>query len=230
MRVQVLFISVFILVFAFCSKNDNSESTGETAAEKSTETAPVNEFKPLTSAEIAALKEKVKNTPLVDMEENEIAVIETEVGTIKLKFYINDAPDHCAHFKRLANLGFYDNTTFHRTVANFMIQSGDINSKDNIANNEGRGNPGYTINEEFNNKSHLKGVLSMARTSQGPNTAGSQFFICHADYPSLDGQYTAFGEVIEGLEVVDKIATAPLGRPEIPLNPVRLTKVRVIKK
>ena len=118
------------------------------------------------------------------------------------------APKHCRNFKKLANSGFYDKTAFHRIIPGFMIQGGDINSRDNDPKNDGQGGPGWTVDAEFNDISHKRGVLSMAR-SKDPNSAGSQFFICVADSPHLDGDYTAFGEVIENVHVADHIVKTP---------------------
>ena len=164
--------------------------------------------KPLMPQDIDRIKEiaaKYEPTPvLID----DIVTLETNRGTMKLKLFSNVAPKHCYNFKKLANSGFYDGTTFHRIIPNFMIQGGDIFSRDGSKKNDGQGGPGWTVDAEFNNIKHTKGVLSMARSSD-PNSAGSQFFICHANAPHLDGKYTAFGEVIDNIDVVDKIVNAP---------------------
>lgn len=145
----------------------------------------------------------------------EIALLEVEkFGTIKIKFYEDAAPGHVANFKKLAKQGFYDGTAFHRVVPGFMIQGGDPNTRSGPPDTWGMGGPGYTLKAEFNDKPHKRGVLSMARSAD-PNGAGSQFFICVADAHFLDHQYTAFGEVIEGMDVVDKIVRTPtLGNPQ----------------
>ncbi len=134
------------------------------------------------------------------------ADIETTQGQIKIQFFPNQAPNHVKNFINLANKGFYDGTIFHRIVKGFVIQGGDPNTK-NDSNKEawGTGGPGYTVNAEFNNISHDRGIVSMARTAD-PNSAGSQFFIVLNDSKFLDNQYTVFGKVIEGMNVVDKIA------------------------
>ena len=139
-----------------------------------------------------------------NMSDRQIAVIETNLGTIVIQLFPDVAPGHVENFVKLAQDGFYDGTTFHRVIPGFMIQGGDPNSKDDDRSNDGQGGPGYTINAEFNDKPHKRGILSMAR-AQDPNSAGSQFFIVVADSNFLDGQYTVFGEVIEGMEVADKI-------------------------
>ena len=127
---------------------------------------------------------------------------------MKLKLLPHVAPNHCNNFKKLANSGFYDKTTFHRIIPGFMIQGGDINSRDNDPKNDGHGGPGWTVNAEFNEISHKRGILSMARSAD-PNSAGSQFFICVADALPLDGKYTVFGEVIEKVHIVDHIVNTP---------------------
>ena len=139
-----------------------------------------------------------------NMSDRQIAVIETNFGNIVIQLYPDVAPGHVENFVKLAQDGFYDGTTFHRVIPDFMIQGGDPNSKDEDRSNDGQGGPGFTINAEFSDVPHKRGILSMAR-AQDPNSAGSQFFIVVADSNFLDGQYTVFGEVIEGMEVADKI-------------------------
>ncbi|MBW7929179.1 MAG: peptidylprolyl isomerase, partial [Fimbriimonadaceae bacterium] len=130
--------------------------------------------------------------------------METNHGRIVLKFFPAKAPGHVKNFKDLANKKFYDGTKFHRVIPNFMIQGGDPNSKSDDKSRHGMGGPGYQIKAEFNDIKHERGILSMAR-SQDPDSAGSQFFIMHKYAPSLDRNYSAFGQVIQGMDVVDKI-------------------------
>ncbi len=139
---------------------------------------------------------------------NDTIFIETTKGTIKLQYFTDIAPKHCYNFKKLANSGFYDNTTFHRVIKDFMIQGGDILSRDSKRDNDGTGGPGWKIDQEFNSIQHDRGILSMAR-GPSPNSAGSQFFICLKDAHWLDGNYTAFGRVIENIHVIDFIADTP---------------------
>ena len=127
---------------------------------------------------------------------DEVAVIKTSEGTMVLEFWPDVAPKHVENFKTLAKKGFYDGTCFHRVIKNFMIQGGDPLTKDDANQARwGTGDPGYKIKAEFNDKKHVRGVLSAAR-SQDPDSAGSQFFICHGSPASLDHQYTAFGKLI----------------------------------
>ncbi len=136
------------------------------------------------------------------------AVIETDKGTIKAKFSYDITPHTVDNFISLSNQQFYDGTAFHRIISGFMIQGGD--STGNVEGRAGTGGPGYEIMQEFSDvKKHERGTLSMARSSD-PNSAGSQFFIMHAKSPSLDSQYTAFGDVIDGMNVVDEIAKTPV--------------------
>ncbi|MDD5773272.1 MAG: peptidylprolyl isomerase [bacterium] len=128
----------------------------------------------------------------------EVAVIQTKKGKIVFEFYQDDAPNTVDNFKKLANKGFYDGLKFHRVEPGFVIQGGDPKGN-------GTGGPGYQIKAEFNKQPHLEGTVAMAR-SQNPDSAGSQFYICLAPAPFLNGQYTVFGQVIEGIDVVHKIA------------------------
>lgn len=134
----------------------------------------------------------------------EIAVIETDKGTIKFEFYPEDAPNTVGAFIELAQKGFYDGTKFHRVVADFVVQGGDPLSKTDDPM-VGTGGPGYRLKAEFNSRQHLDGTVAMAR-SQDPDSAGSQFYICLGPQPFLDGNYTVFGQVTEGMDVVRSIA------------------------
>lgn len=144
------------------------------------------------------------------------------LGDIVLKFFHDVAPGHVKNFTDLARKGFYNGTTFHRVIPGFMIQGGDPNSKSANRSSHGMGGPGYTIKAEFNSKPHKRGVLSMARAND-PNSAGSQFFICVADANFLDWQYTAFGEVVSGMEIADKIVNMKRDGSDNPLERVEMT-------
>lgn len=150
------------------------------------------------------------------------ARIETSVGAMTFEFFPDKAPGHVENFLKLAEQGFYDGTGFHRVIKGFMIQGG-------CPRGDGTGGPGYQIKAEFNDVHHARGVLSMAR-SQNPDSAGSQFFVCHGDAGFLDRQYTAFGKLIDGDDTLEKIATAavhPGGERSKPVNPVKIKKVVV---
>lgn len=150
------------------------------------------------------------------------AVISTNFGDIVLRFFPDVAPDHVDNFVDLADNGFYNGTTFHRVIPDFMIQGGDPNTLDEDRSQHGCGGPGYSIDAEFSDKPHRRGTLSMARSAD-PNSAGSQFFICVADSSFLDGQYTVFGEVVTGMEVVDVIVSQPRDANDNPLERIEMT-------
>ena len=156
-----------------------------------------------------------------NMSDRQIAVIETNFGNIVIQLFPDVAPGHVENFVKLAQDGFYDGTTFHRVIPGFMIQGGDPNSKDEDRSNDGQGGPGFTINAEFSDVPHKRGILSMAR-AQAPNSAGSQFFIVVKDSNFLDGQYTVFGEVIEGMDVADKIVNVKRDGNDNPLEKVTM--------
>ncbi len=158
---------------------------------------------------------------------NEQAVIETKFGNITLRFLSDVAPGHVKNFLDLAKKGFFDGSTFHRVIPGFMIQGGDPNSKSPDRSRHGMGGPGYTIKAEFNATPHKRGVLSMARAAN-PDSAGSQFFICVKDSSFLDRQYTAFGEVVSGMDVADKIVSQPRDGNDNPNDRIEM-KVKVIE-
>ena len=155
------------------------------------------------------------------------AILETKFGNMEIEFYPEKAPNHVNSFLELAKSGFYDGTAFHRVIPGFMIQGGDPNSKDDNRANDGVGGPGFNLKAEFNDIHHSRGILSMAR-SQHPDSAGSQFFICVADAPHLDRQYTAFGKVISGMDVADKIVAQPRDRRDNPKEKIDM-KVRIVE-
>jgi peptidyl-prolyl cis-trans isomerase B (cyclophilin B) len=163
----------------------------------------------LVTAAVAAEEKKEISTM---SNSNEVAVIKTNEGEMVVQFWTDAAPNTIENFKKLAHQGFYDGTIFHRIVKGFMIQGGDPNSKDAAKEGAyGQGGPGYEIKAEFNDHSHDRGVLSMAR-GPNPDSAGSQFFICLAPVRRLDGQYTTFGKLIKGEDVLEKIGNTSVER------------------
>ncbi len=162
--------------------------------------------------------------------DDEVAVIKTSEGTMVLEFWPDVAPKHVENFKTLAKKGFYDGTCFHRVIKNFMIQGGDPLTKDDAQQARwGTGDPGYKIKAEFNDKKHVRGVLSAAR-SQDPDSAGSQFFIVHGKAEFLDHQYTAFGKLIKGDEVLEKIATTETAPGDRPLKKMLVESVKIVPR
>lgn len=159
--------------------------------------------------------------------ENTIIKLNTNFGTITIKLFDGDAPKTTANFLKLAKENFYDGTRFHRVIKDFMIQGGDPLSKDAAAQSRwGTGGPGYSFEDEINAHKLIRGVLAMANA--GPNTNGSQFFIVTAQAtPWLDGKHTAFGEIIEGMEVVDKIERTKTNETDRPLEDVVIEKIEI---
>jgi cyclophilin family peptidyl-prolyl cis-trans isomerase len=163
--------------------------------------------------------------------QGDVAVLRVRgFGEIRFRLLPDKAPRHVANFKQLAAARFYDGTTFHRVIPKFMIQGGDPNSKDANPANDGTGTPGYFIAAEFNDVPHRPGIVSMARQA-APDTAGSQFFIMTSGseswQPQLDGQYTVFGELVSGQDVVDRISAVPRGPRDRPLENVVVESVRI---
>ncbi|MCU0770593.1 MAG: peptidylprolyl isomerase [Verrucomicrobia bacterium] len=147
-----------------------------------------------------------------------------------VEFWPDVAPKTVENFKKLARQGFYDGTCFHRVIKDFMIQGGDPLTKDEANQARwGTGDPGYKVKAEFNDRSHTRGVLSMAR-SQDPDSAGSQFFICHGNPTFLDRQYTAFGKLIKGDEVLEKIATTTTGPRDVPNARQSIDSIKIVPK
>ena len=155
------------------------------------------------------------------------AIIETKFGNIELKLFPDVAPGHVENFVKLAKSEFFDGTVFHRVIPGFMIQGGDPNSKGTDRSNHGTGGPGYSVKAEFNEKPHLRGALSMAR-SRDPDSAGSQFFIVVKKSSFLDHQYTVFGEVVNGMDVADIIVSQERDARDNPIERIEM-KIRVIE-
>lgn len=185
----------------------------------------------LLNAAVFAAEEKKETSPMSTS--NEVAVIKTNEGEMVVQFWTDAAPNTIENFKKLARQGFYDGTVFHRIVKGFMIQGGDPNSKDPAKESTyGQGDPGYKIKAEFNDHSHEPGVISMARAAD-PDSAGSQFFICLAPVRRLDGQYTTFGKLIKGVDVLEKIGDTPvtnngMGEMSKPTKRIVIESVKIV--
>lgn len=210
-------------LLAGCSKNAEEKVGMETNMTHET----------LTQEQIKLIMEEVSALGTPTIEADEVAVIETKFGRIVIEFDIENAPVHAANFKKLAQAGYYDGITFHRIIPGFMIQGGDINSRDDDPTNDGMGGPGYTVGAEIHNV-HKRGAIAAARTGNSTNperrSSGSQFFICHVDIPHLDGEYTVYGKIIEGIEVIDKIAEVNIGPGDRPLEDVVMDRVYMTTK
>ena len=209
---KILLSSTFVLLFGLAS-----------ACAAETNSAPAAKLEP--KKEVAKPDAKPASTNA-----NEVAVLKTSEGEMVLEFWSDVAPNHVENFKKLAKEGFYDGTAFHRVIKGFMIQGGDPNSKDESKKSSwGMGGPGHTVKAEFNSKAHVRGVLSMAR-SQDPNSAGSQFFICHGDPRFLDNQYTAFGKLIKGDDVLEKIATTTTEPGDRPAKRMNVESIKIVPR
>ena len=154
------------------------------------------------------------------------ATIKTDFGNIKFSLLPDLAPETVRNFSKLTKSGFYNGTLFHRVIPGFMIQGGDPNTKNSDKSMWGQGGPGYNLKAEFNSRSHLRGIVSMARSSD-PDSAGSQFFIVTSDSTFLDKEYTVFGEVIEGMDAADKIVNLPKDGNDCPLQEAKMLQLTV---
>ena len=154
------------------------------------------------------------------------ATVNTNLGNIEFELLSDIAQETVRNFIKLAKSGFYDGTLFHRVIPKFMIQGGDPNTKKSDKSTWGIGGPGYSIKAEFSSRSHLRGIVSMARSSD-PDSAGSQFFIVTSDSTFLDREYTVFGQVINGMEVADKIVNLPRDGNDCPLQEAKMIQVTI---
>jgi len=153
-------------------------------------------------------------------------IIKTDFGSIKFSLLPDIAPETVRNFLELAKSGFYNGTLFHRVIPGFMIQGGDPNTKNPDKSIWGQGGPGYNLKAEFSPRSHLRGIVSMARATD-PDSAGSQFFIVTSDSTFLDKQYTVFGEVVDGMEVADKIVNLPRDGNDCPKQEAKMLEVTI---
>lgn len=176
----------------------------------------------------AACAQQESQTSSRPQMEQGIVVIETKFGNIVVQLFEESARKHAANFKKLVHDGFYDGTTFHRVIPGFVIQGGDPNSEDEDRSNDGTGGPGYTVEAEIGLK-HERGFVAAARRSDQVNpkreSNGSQFYICLTDLPSLDGAYTVFGKVVEGMDIVDRIAAVDRDQRDNPTEKVEMIRV-----
>ena len=228
---KAFFHGVLFIALAACSQtgsgtdtaatDTNTTTTASSTTAASAEPAPATDTaQPMTSAAPAAQEKSMSAYS------NKIAEVHTTAGQFHIRFFPDVAPNHVKNFIDLSQQGFYDNTKFHRVIPGFVIQGGDPNTISGSPATWGTGGSPNKLKAEFNSIPHKRGILSMAR-SQHPDSASSQFFVCVADVPSLDNQYTVFGEVTQGMDVVDKIVSAPTGPGDRPTSPVAITKVVV---
>lgn len=259
MRKALLYPGMVALVAALClgalgckqaapaNKDEAPAATPAATSEQKTETPPSAQAE--TPAEVQPAESKAESESAKTPEEapakttspepekapagtEPVAILETRLGKIEIRFFPEKAPHHVKNFIDLCRSGFFNGTKFHRVIPGFMIQGGDPNTIKGDPSTWGQGGhvgkDGREINlkAEFNDIHHARGIVSMAR-AQDPDSASSQFFICVADAGYLDHQYTAFGQVISGMDVVDKIVNAPRGAQDRPNNPVAIQKAWV---
>lgn len=220
---KILFLIMFALLISGCSKDAviNDEANQSKMAGEKTKEVEKN-----TSLIISSGGKEIILKDLAP--EFSGAIIKTNFGDIKVKFYGEDSPLTVNNFLNLAQDGFYNGTKFHRVIKDFMIQGGDPNSKDDDWSNDGMGGPAYKFKDEFNNHKLVKGSLAMANS--GPGTNGSQFFIVIAEStPWLDGRHTNFGEVVEGMEIVDKIEVVEKNENDHPIEDVVVLSIELVK-
>ena len=225
-----LIYAAAVLALAACAPaNQDATATGTTATAANT-TMSTNPAAATTSSSMSDMKVQPatpaaaeENRPM-SYYQNKVAELHTTAGEIDIRFFPDVAPNHVKNFIDLAEKGFYNGTKFHRVIPGFMIQGGDPNTISGSPANWGTGGSGKYVNAEFNSVKHKRGIVSMARSSD-PNSASSQFFIMVADYPSLDNQYSVFGQVTKGMDVADKIVNAPTAQQDRPINPTTITKV-----
>ena len=208
---------VLLFTLAACSQTNNGDASTQT------DSAPTATTASETAPPAAAPTEPQEKS--MSAYENKIVELHTTAGQINLRFFPDLAPNHVKNFIDLSGKGFYDGTKFHRVIPGFVIQGGDPNTVSGNPATWGTGGSPNNIKAEFSPRPHKRGILSMARSGH-PDSASSQFFICVADVNSLDNSYTVFGEVTQGMEVVDTIVNAPTAG-ERPQNPTTITKAVV---
>ena len=214
---RIFFGVLMSVALTACAQNSGEAANTDTAATTVTETTASTAVETTSSAS----PEQEKS---MSQYENKVAELHTSAGEIDIRFYPDVAPNHVKNFLDLAQGGFYNGTKFHRVIPGFMIQGGDPNTKAGDPSSWGTGGSDKNVKAEFNTVSHKRGIVSMAR-SQSPDSASSQFFIVVKDSDFLDRNYTVFGAVTKGMDVADKIVSAPKGANDRPNNPVSIDKI-----
>jgi cyclophilin family peptidyl-prolyl cis-trans isomerase len=217
---NVIYALLAVAVAACTPANTaNNETTAAPTDTTTTSSATEATVPPATTWSAAA----EENKPMSQYE-NKVAEVHTSAGEIDIRFYPDVAPNHVKNFIDLAEKGFYNGSKFHRVIPGFMIQGGDPNTISGSPSTWGTGGSGKNIDAEFNSVKHKRGIVSMAR-SNSPNSASSQFFIMVADAPSLDNQYSVFGQVTKGMDIADKIVGAPRDASDRPNSPTTIDKI-----
>jgi cyclophilin family peptidyl-prolyl cis-trans isomerase len=222
MLLKTIIYTLLAVGIAACSpaSTANTETTTTQTETNTTASATATEATIPSPSPAAAGEEK---KPMSHYE-NKVAELHTSAGEIDIRFFPDVAPNHVKNFIDLAEKGFYNGTKFHRVIPGFMIQGGDPNTVSGSPSTWGTGGSGKNVAAEFNSVKHVRGIVSMARSSD-PNSASSQFFIMVATYPSLDGQYSVFGQVTKGMDVADKIVNADKNAQDRPTNPTSIDKI-----
>lgn len=202
--ISIFFVLLSLVLIAGCTTTDKNKEPAVKKPDKKKEAPAMTSDSTTPSALTTPTSDLSSQTAPTTPAHSLVAVIETNKGKIVFELYPSKAPKTVENFIKLSQEGFYNGIKWHRVEPGFVIQGGDPLSKDNDPSNDGYGGPGYTIPAEFNDLPHLEGTVAMAR-GEDPNSAGSQFYICLAPAPFLDGNYTVFGKVIEGMDVVKKI-------------------------
>ncbi|MEK6374426.1 MAG: peptidylprolyl isomerase [Acidobacteriota bacterium] len=223
---NLIYAAVILALAACAPANRDATATdgGETAtatAAAATTSSSMSDMKVPPPA--AAPKSSEENRPM-SYYQDKVAELHTSAGEIDIRFFPDVAPNHVKNFIDLAEKGFYNGTKFHRVIPGFMIQGGDPNTISGDPSTWGGGGSDKKVAAEFNSVKHKRGIVSMARPGD-PNGASSQFFIMVNDYPSLDGQYSVFGQVTKGMDVADKIVGARTGQQDRPLQPTSIEKI-----
>jgi cyclophilin family peptidyl-prolyl cis-trans isomerase len=222
---NLIYAAVIVALAACAPANRDATATdgGETAATTATSAAATtsSSMSDMTVPPAAAPKAE-EGKPM--SYQDKVAELHTSSGQIDIRFFPDVAPNHVKNFIDLAQRGFYNGTKFHRVIPGFMIQGGDPNTKTGDPGTWGTGGSGTNVPAEFSSVKHKRGIVSMAR-SNNPNSASSQFFIMVNDYPSLDGAYSVFGQVVKGMDVADKIVGAKTGPQDQPLQPTTIDKI-----
>lgn len=223
---------VFLGILMCVALTACAQNSGEPAVDTATDTAATATSSTETTTSAAVETAPPADSPaqqekkVMSQYENKVVELHTSAGQIDIRFFPDVAPNHVKNFIDLAQKGFYNGTKFHRVIPGFMIQGGDPNTKSGDPSMWGTGGSGTNVDGEFSTVKHTRGIVSMAR-SQSKNSASSQFFIMVADYPSLDGQYSVFGQVTKGMDIADKIVSAQKGPNDRPTNPTSIDKIVV---
>ena len=224
MLLKNVIYALLAVAVAACSpaSTGNNETTAAQTETNTTSSATATEASvpPATTSSAAA----DENRP-ISQYQNKVAELHTSAGEIDIRFFPDVAPNHVRNFIDLAEKGFYNGTKFHRVIPGFMIQGGDPNTVSGSPATWGTGNSGKNVAAEFSSVKHQRGIVSMARSPGDLNSASSQFFIVTTDAPSLDGQYSVFGQVTKGMDIADKIVNAPRDGQDRPNNPATIEKI-----